>query len=163
MSDDDEVIQFLRIEGELRHQSHSGQDSSRPLSKDYELVGLVGEVAFSHMFGLPVNWHRNPGGDGRIDFVIPLGFTVDVKCARQAIHLIEEVGKVTADIYVLAQYNEVNTSATLLGWEWGSTLRAAPHKDFGYGIVNHYIHKDNLRPMSWLTNRIARVQCAVKP
>ena len=37
--------------------------------------------------------------------------------------------------------------AALIGWEYGEALEKAPRKDFGYGIINHYIHKNKLRSM----------------
>ena len=55
------------------------------------------------------------------------------------------------DIYVLADYNEGNS--ILLGWEWGKTLIQAPTKDFGYGVINHYIPAEDLRPISTIKER----------
>jgi len=43
-----------------------------------EVVGKLGEVAFSHHFGLPVDWEVRRGGDDW-DFELPNGETVDVK------------------------------------------------------------------------------------
>ncbi len=58
-----------------------------------------------------------------------------------------------ADIIVLAQYHD-NDSATCIGWEWGMVLKHAPKKDFGYGIINHYIPAEKLRPMDELIQRM---------
>jgi mannose/fructose/N-acetylgalactosamine-specific phosphotransferase system component IIB len=47
--------------------------------------------------------------------IAPLRFTVDVKTACKAFNLILEVGKVTADIYVLAEFNWEGERARLVG------------------------------------------------
>ncbi len=147
-------IALLSQEATERENIHAHHSSSRPLSEDYELVSLIGEAAFAGAFHLPLDLGRKPGGDGGADFVIPLAFRVDVKTARKPVHLIVEKGKVAADIYVLAQYIEDTKTARLLGWEWGAVLSKAPVKDFGYGIVNHYIHQSALRPISSLMSRV---------
>jgi len=133
-----------------RHQLHKNHASSRPLSKDYEKVGLSGEVAFWHLTGVRPDFTDRPKGDKGIDFVLDDGRTVDVKTARKAFNLIHEVGKPFADIYVLAQYNDGTMKATLIGWEYGKTLSKAPKKDFGYGIINHYISRNDLKDIESL-------------
>ena len=137
----------LRKIAQRRHDIHKNHASSRPLSKDYELVGLSGEVAFAEFSGLEVDWEERPSGDKGIDFTTPNGMTVDVKTARKAFNLIHEENKPFVDIYVLAQYMDDMEEAALIGWEYGEALEKAPRKDFGYGIINHYIHKNKLRPM----------------
>lgn len=136
---------------------HAGHASSRPLSGDYEEVGLAGEMAFGMFCGQCPDFSDKPAGDGGIDFVVPLLYTVDVKTAQKAHNLIHEAGKeMPADIYVLAEHK--NGAATLVGWEWRKRLLSAPTKDFGYGVVNHYIGRESLRPMSDLDGRIWRVR-----
>jgi hypothetical protein len=36
--------------------------------------------------------------------------------------------------------------AEMMGWEWGRKLLRAPVKDFGYGVLSHYIPVRELRP-----------------
>ena len=97
-----------------RDEIHKNHKTSRPLSKDYQLIGLSGELAFSVFSGIEVNMTLSPGGDKGIDFVLPNGKTVDVKTAKKAFYLIHEASKaLRADIYVLAQYNE-NTKVSEL-------------------------------------------------
>lgn len=156
-SNDQFVLELLRREASDREALHAGHTSSRPLSEGYEHVGIVGEFKFSRVYRLPFDWDRKPMGDGGVDFTIPLCFTVDVKTARKANHLLVEVGKVSADIYVLAQYIDPD-DAEFLGWEWASAVASAPTKTFGTStIVNHYIHREKLRPMSSLDRRIVRL------
>lgn len=148
----DEMVAKAASERQSLHKDHA---TSRPLSEGYEDVGMAGEVAFGRFSGLMPDLERRPGGDGGTDFDLPVVFTVDVKTARKAGHLIHEVGKRFADIYVLAEYDDGDKTACLVGWAWGIALRAAPTKDFGYGIVNHYIPRENLRPMGDLKRMMA--------
>ena len=141
-------------EGEARHEMHKDHASSRPLSKDYHTVGLAGETAFGMLTGRMPDLERRIEGDAGVDFYIPLRFSVDVKTARKALHLIQEQGKISADIYVLAEYDDETKKARLIGWEWGKTLEKAPVKDFGYGIINHYIPASKLKPMDELKERL---------
>lgn len=134
-----------------RERLHIDHPSSRPLSNDYELVGLAGEQAFSVFSGLPVDISVKPSGDNGIDFILPGGKTVDVKMARKAYNLLHEANKpLRADIYVLARYNDETKSATLLGWIEKSVLENAPVKDFGYGIENRYVSANVLHKMDTL-------------
>ena len=141
--DNDAVFNFAK----LRQQLHKDQDTSRPLSEDYEFVGLAGEIAFSELFDMPIDLRSLAGGDKGVDFTTRLG-TVDVKTARKAFNLIVEKGKVVADIYVLASYDGKTKAAELLGWEYGSVIKTWPIKDFGYGIFNHFMTASVLKPMS---------------
>lgn len=133
---------------------HRGQSSCRPLSRDYDLVGLAGEKAFEDASGLSMDRSARPAGDGGSDFNVHVGMRLDVKTARRPICLLVEKGHVDADIYVLARYDEATQSAELLGWTWAGKVLAAPVRDFGRGIINHYIPREKLRPMSALLQRL---------
>jgi len=156
----------LRQEADARHRLHVGQRSSRPLSADYELVGIAGEEAFAALWGQPRNRERLPEGDGGIDFIVwlfvpgPGGdrrFTLDVKTARIPKHLFVEVGHVTCDLYVQASYDDATETATLIGWEWGrNVLKVAPRPIGNNGVINHAIPARDLRPMSELLARRSR-------
>jgi hypothetical protein len=156
MEREDLMRQVISQEAQARHEAHKNHASSRPLSEDYELIGLLGELEFAQLTGQMVDLERRLCGDKGVDFVVPLNFSVDVKTARKAFHLIHEKGKSFADIYVLAKYDDEAKTTELLGWEWGIALSKAPVKDFGYGIENHYIPADKLRPMSELMARTPR-------
>lgn len=126
------------------------------MSPGYENVGLAGEFAFGKFCGLMPDVSERPQGDAGVDFCLPLLFTVDVKTARRACYLIHEQGKPFADVYVLAEYFDATKTAALVGWEFGARLAAAPVRDFGYGILSHWIPRDQLRPMDDLAGRVAR-------
>lgn len=146
---------YISEEARQREALHKGQASSRPLSDDYEAVGLFGEFKFGAFSGIMPNLQPKPEGDSGIDFVMLMRFTLDVKTARKPKNLIHEKGKKFVDIYVLASYEE-DKSVKLLGWEWGAKLRKAPTKDFGYGVINHYIPAEKLRPMEELESKMVK-------
>jgi hypothetical protein len=133
---------------------HAGQKSQRQLSTDYEVVGLAGEEAFAAFSGLEVDTEDRPEGDDGADFTVPL--RIDVKTARKAFNLIVEEGKVRADVYVLAEYDDEH-GTRLIGWEWGQEVSQAPCKDFGFAIVSHYIPATSLRPMDSLLRLLRRL------
>ena len=143
----------LKKVAEEREAIHRNHTSSRPLSKNYEYIGLKGEAQFSKEFGLDLDVKLRPGGDKGSDFLTTLG-SIDVKTARKAYNLIVEKNKVDADIYVLAQYDDSIDKAILLGWAIKDQVLDAPAKDFGYNIINHYIPKSKLMPMDSLKNFI---------
>lgn len=148
------LLEIVKREAEERHNSHANHKSSRPLSEEYELVGLLGELEFARATGFMPDLERRLDGDKGIDFIVPVKLSVDVKTARKAFNLIHEEGKPFADLYVLAQYDDATNETKLIGWEFGSVLKKAPIKDFGYGIRNHYIPAENLKPMNALIGRI---------
>ncbi len=148
--------EFIKIEADGRHDAHKDHASSRPLSLDYEFIGLSGETAFGRVCGQMPDLDRKLEGDKGVDFYVPLIFSVDVKTARKAFHLIHEQGKHFADIYVLAQYDDETKQSKLIGWEWGIKLKNAPVKDFGYGIMNHYIPAKELKPIDDMIKRMIR-------
>lgn len=149
----------LRLEASARDAIHEGQLTSRPLSENYQMVGLRGEHAFAQYFNLPMDWKRRADGDNGVDFVLPLRFTVDVKGFCKPHNLIVEQGKIRADIYVLAAVvGDDCADDELLGWEWGRIVAKAPVKDFGYGVLNHFIPRENLRPMDELLSKVMRLR-----
>lgn len=154
---DRDLLALLQREADARVKLHEHHASSNPVVEDRELVSLVGEAEFSRCSGLPLDLRRRPGGDGGIDFVAPIRFTIDVKTSRKPFNLIAEQGKVTADIYVLAGYSDEDSQSRLLGWHWGSVLRAAPVKNFSPKIISHYIPAGELRGMEELLQRIMRL------
>lgn len=159
---DDEIAK----EAERRHSSHVDHPTHRPLSEDYELIGLRGEQALAIAFGLAVDLSAKPGGDGGKDNTLvlhnrhglPENFVVDVKTSRLPISLLVEEGKcVPTTIYVLAGYDAQRDAADLLGWEWGSVvIKVLPQDHCGHGIISHSIPREKLRLMSELLRRQPR-------
>ena len=136
-------------EANARHTIHSGQASSRPLSKDYELLGIGGEKQGELDFGIKRDARLLVQGDGRIDFYLPDGRSGDWKVARKAYNLLMESGKPHADILVAGMWHEEGDACWVewLGWEYRDELLKVEPEDFGYGVINHYRAVDRLRPM----------------
>ena len=53
-----------------RNDVHANHSSSRPLSKDYQKIGIIGEITFSKEFNVPFDASLRPEGDRGVDFVI---------------------------------------------------------------------------------------------
>lgn len=150
----DELLEAAALSlvlGAERNAAHARQNSHRPLSEDYEALGIFGECKFGFEFGLPVDKSLRIGGDNGIDFHTPLG-TIDVKTARKAFNLLVEESKMSraADILVLCRFNGFTVEPELLGWECRARMAAAPTRDFGKGVIDHYIPAECLRPMERL-------------
>lgn len=138
-----------------RRAVHRGQESTRRLSDDYDLIGMLGEEAFAWAFGLGArHLELLPGGDGRVDFTLPLYTTVDVKTYEKPYNLLREAGKPHAEILVLAGFDRERKSVRLIGWEYDRVMQACPTRDFGYGVTNHYKAASELRPMRELKGRL---------
>ena len=148
----------IREEATRRSLMHKYHPTHRPLSDGYNLVGLRGEEEFSRIFGGSVDLSSKPNGDKGIDYIIRTihgNFSVDIKTARKPGNLIVEKGKVVPlTIYVLAGYSDETDSATLLGWQWGKILLVSPTRDFGKGVINHYIPAPRLRNMLDLLDQV---------
>lgn len=137
----------LGLERRALHRRHK---SSRELSSTYQEIGIAGELAFEQWSGCAMDKTKRPRGDNW-DFRIN-GWRIDVKTTRSEynpLYLLVEVGKVRNDLYVLAQY-EGDGRVTLLGYTNEASVANAPTKDFGRGIVNHYVAVSQLHSMQGL-------------
>jgi hypothetical protein len=151
--------EIINQEADARNECHRDHPTHRPLSQDYEKVGLTGEATFAEEFGVALDLMRRPNGDGGTDHQITVlverKVNVDIKTARKPTYLAVEVGKAQSDtIYVLAFYCDACGNAKLLGWQWGSVVLRAPTKDLGHGVLSHCIPRDDLRKMRELKRRL---------
>lgn len=120
-------------------------------------VGVTVELAFSQLTGLSPNLETLPHGDGNIDFAFQVRgrtLTVDVKGAANPKYLFLKAAcaRQAADILVLAHVD--GQDVTFIGWEHKSLMLLMPRRDFGYGIVNFYRPRKQLRPVYQLTELI---------
>ena len=120
-----------------RSSIHNKHKTSRPLSYNYEYIGLLGEITFAEEFNLMPDLSFKPKGDGRYDFKLDIG-TIDVKTAFKPYNLLREKNKNHADILVLVKYNKELDECFLIGWEYDKNMIKCNFKDFGYGIINYY-------------------------
>lgn len=144
----------LQGEAQARHKLHARQASSRPLSADYELLGLAGEVQGEADFGIRRDARLLSAGDGRADFRLRSGLSGDWKVARKAYNLLMEADRPHADLIVAGLWHEEGPWCWVewLGWERASRLKAVEPCDFGYGVINHYCPVDQLQPMRRFTS-----------
>ena len=154
-----------REEAQFRHDQHIDHPTHRPLSRDYELVGVAGERELCAWAGVPYVVRDLPGGDRGIDLWLDFAgndgevhhLKLDVKCARIPKHLWVEVGHCDGKtIYVLAGYDEPYAAAFLLGWEWGCVLLKAETVLSKDGVLNHSIKRGLLRSIKELEQRRVR-------
>lgn len=123
---------------------HGVLASSRPLSDGYEELGVIGEIGLANKLHLSIDTTRRMSGDAGIDLWFR-GYSIDVKCHRNAYNLVVEQGKVKADIHVQSRFYPDRIEH--LGWAFQNEVLNAPVRDFGYGIPDHYIPACKLRPM----------------
>jgi len=156
---DDDPISREAWRREASH--HAGHRNFRPhlRPKGANLMGLRGEQAFAERYGLEVNLEPSLGGDGGKDLKIalrrpggePCVFPVDCKAAIIPKDLIVEVARARPQtIYVLCRYWEELDRCTLLGWDWGAVLMTSKPKDYGYGVINYWLPRGEIHPMSEL-------------
>lgn len=149
-----EMLRRIADDIESLHVNHASQ---RILSEDYLFMGLAGEYTLAKELAITYKISLQPGGDKGIDFNTPIG-TVDVKTARKPYWLIVPVeNKHPADIYVLAGYQDLGRIVTLIGWTYWNILKEQPAKDFGAGILTHFLEAAQLSPMVLLQREILRV------
>lgn len=139
----------------LRTSSHDDRAATHnAIVADCDDIGIRGELAFGEFSGLcPDLSFDRKGGDGGVDFVVPLLYTIDVKAAKGRRNLIYRTDKpLNADIYVLADVEDGR--ATLAGWAWKGQLERAEVRDLGHGIESRLVPRDQLRPMADLEARL---------
>lgn len=137
-----------------RYRNHIGQTSYKPLSANHEYIGLLGEVAFSHAYALPLTWENLNGGGDSYDFSIG-SITIDVKTYRRPISVLCKQHKKHAERIVLAKYID-DSSIKLIGWDYYDIIKRSQPKDFGRGIINHHKEAGELRDMKELEADIER-------
>ena len=146
--------------GKARQAIHKGHSTPRFYDdkNTEDIIGAYGEIAFGELTGCPVDATLRPDGDYGKDFEVTLKFTVDVKTARKPFNLLVKVNEIEkpVDIYVLGKFCEDTKRVTFLGWQWRSVMKKQPTKDFGYGIVNHYMSANELKPMDELLARMGK-------
>ena len=137
-----------------RYRNHIGQSTYKPLSPDHEYIGLLGEVAFSIAYALPLTWENLNGGGDECDFRIGC-ISIDIKTYRRPISILCKQHKRHADRIVLAKYVSDN-AIKLIGWDYYEMIKQSQPKDFGRGIINHYREAEQLRDMKELEQHIER-------
>jgi hypothetical protein len=153
-------VEDLSEESKAREEIHAHHASSRPLSSDYELIGLIGEIQAEADYHVKRDSRLLPGGDGRQDGVLATGESVDWKVAQLAFNLLMEIDVKHADVLVLGQYHRQDGLIWVewLGWEHRDEMLKEPIKRFkAGGPLNHYKPSRDLRPMSEFRKKLVVV------
>ena len=137
-----------------RYRNHIGQSTYKPLSPDHEYIGLLGEVAFSIVYALPLTWEDLKGGGDECDFRIG-NISLDIKTYRRPLSILCKQHKRHADRIVLAKYIS-DEAIKLIGWDYYEMIKRSQPRDFGRGIINHHREAGDLRDMKELELDIQR-------
>lgn len=117
-----------------RKTANRWSDTNEGISRDADLLGVAGEVAFATCFGLPHDRIHAIGAKVNRDgqFVVA-GERVKVQTSYTPGHLLVQTTKVRAAIYVLARMDRTTREATLIGWATKGEVLAAPVLDLSKG------------------------------
>ena len=58
----------------------------------------------------------------------------------------------------MTYFNNSSGEAYLIGWEWDSEMVKCSTKDFGYGIVSHYVAAKELREIKGFEGLMAFIR-----
>ena len=106
--------------------------SCLPLSENYELVGVLGELTYSILLGEDFNDTLLVNGDDGTDF--SGGVNVKSSEEHKARHLIEMPDKPCPEVYVFCVVNLKRRYGKMRGWLYGTEFQMTYKKmDFGYG------------------------------
>lgn len=134
-----------------RHQRYADHPKNAPLVDNYLEMAMAGEFEFGKFCGQMPDLEKRTKGDGGVDFVLPIVFTVDVKTINKGHqNLLHKADKPMADIFVLAEYDRETKETVLIGWTSAAKLRESKPQKFGHDYENYHILRKNLRPMSEL-------------
>lgn len=145
-----------------REAMHKNDASCRLLTNNPDVVGMRGEHAFGELAGFYPDTSRRRKGDGGIDYVVPLLFSIDVKTRSERAgglsetFLLVEEGKIIADIYVLAILSNNKENCECVGWISKQEIAKYPVDDLGTGVRNHQVPALNLRSMLELRRRFPK-------
>ena len=145
-------LHFCKWLGEARYKDKQHYANYKPLSKDFAMIGVAGELLFSLETGYAVDTEIKPEGDGGSDFRTPLG-TIDVKTGRMGDdpRLLVKAGTVKAFLYVLVEYRDDPPRVKFLGYTEACTVRNHPPAPLNkHDIINHEVPLDILDPVDYL-------------
>ncbi|GAG09174.1 unnamed protein product, partial [marine sediment metagenome] len=140
--------------GNIRTNIHRGHSSQRILVKDHDIYGVLGEIKFSQITGLPVDERGLLQGDNGVDFICPKVGNIDVKFSNIQYLLIEEGHCRTDVIYVLAEPTKDRDDLELMGWEYGEVMYELRPSAFPKHIINHVMMDSILKKMDVLWDKM---------
>ena len=132
-----------------------GLINSEEDKKKAERTGLLGEMAFAKVFGLPVNIDYCEGGKD-YDFILSCVIKIDVKTAARRPKYnagLVRCNKLKADIYVFAYIKDENrdektATVILVGWDYASNIMRQKRNRAKIGYHENYeLDYANLLPI----------------
>ena len=140
-----ELAKQIRAKAPYRHNARDWSD------EDKDLMGVLGERAFSIALQVAMVVVPRPGGDGGIDFWLN-GFSIDVKTIRSGYRYLlrEDKAGNMADILVLAIASTERMQCSVVGWEFDEELLKLPVQPaLRAGAADaRRLHKGHLKSMS---------------
>ena len=138
-----------------RNKIHDGRRKAteKQIIDEADLIGVIAEGEFAQKYGLPFNDSILVEGDGKVDFVLADGRTIDIKATTRPYgKLLYPVRKdILVDVFVLAIVNLEKETARFAGWATKEELIAAPIVNYGYRYGAAYaLTQPKLRPMGEL-------------
>jgi hypothetical protein len=120
-----------------------------------EEAGVRGEAAVAAFLGLPTACIVSPRKRKGFNLLAPDGTRIDVMTARKPpAFLPVPVGKVGADVYVLAHWHAGMRRPALVGWIAASDAAAyRPGRLLAESPVSHLVPASHLQPMEDLRAR----------
>lgn len=129
------------------------QDNGFVTNTESDFVGRMGEIGFSILTGLPIDWTYKQGGDKGIDFLFN-NYKIDVKTQQQMLDpfWVPTDEKLMSDYYVFCfiEHNKVARSATanFVGYmSVEDVLSCATRKSPKFNHHNYLVFYDKLKSM----------------
>jgi hypothetical protein len=150
---------LINMIGDSRSKIHSNHNSSTIYNIDYDRLGVLGELAFQVLTGVPMNTQLLPHGD-QYDFLIN-GFAIDVKSSsRSNPRLYVKPHRLNNSfIYVIGHANLNSLTVTFYGWVYGLTIRTCGNTTVLHNLTTYYLEANKLTSMEALENVLEIKYC----
>lgn len=125
-------IEYAQFIAKQRHEQKKNYATSKQLSPNYELVGVLGEIVYQILINENFDHRLLINGDDGFDF--KNGVNVKASEEKKAEHLIEYLDKDFPNIYVFVKINLEEKYGYIYSWIFGKDFKKiAQIRNFGYG------------------------------
>ena len=148
----DEIRKLSTQRTELHKRHH---DKTTDWSDNYEALGIIGELAFELLTGVPMDREDRLRGDD-CDFKIR-GYKIDVKTTLRSSFLRVKTYRFHEEpnfLYVFGKGNLKDLSVDFMGWIDGLTFKNKREDDEKNGHPCYKIHKTALKEMNELSETL---------
>lgn len=170
LTDDDRrnAVSLSEIRNSTKEQ-YQNKSTGKHSDIDTDIIGALGEIAYSNLTGAEIDWSVRKHGDEGVDFYIAQNITVEVKTREtnspNTVDLAvfdDTPWKIKSDLVVLCVINPEHTKARFLGFTTklrmiylGTRLKFGRYTRWGCS-------QDLLHDMKWLIDYIERVDSIKK-